>query len=198
MTKASEAVLEEIWRSLHAATARHTPFTLGYLGTVDAEGAPRVRAVILRRVDREWGELALATDRRSAKVSEIAGNPRVALTVYDEERSVQQRIEGRARLDDSAERERVWVSLGSHSRDLYRSPWAPGTILPAEAGDDVEPRPAETHAEAATDDAAAFERFAWVRIECERLDWLDLSASPQERWEFRRGADEWEGQRIVP
>jgi pyridoxamine 5'-phosphate oxidase len=197
MTKASEAVLDEIWRSLHAATTRRTPFTLGYLGTVDAEGAPRVRAVILRRGDRERGELALATDRRSEKVGDITGNPRVALTVYDEERSVQLRIAGRARLDDSAERERAWASLGPHSRDLYRSPWAPGTGLPEEAGHDVEPRPAETEAEATTD-AAAFERFAWVRIECERLDWLDLSASPQERWEFRRGEGEWEGRRIVP
>lgn len=209
MTTTTQEILDEIWRSLDAAVRRRTPFTLGYLGTVDAAGAPRVRAVILRRSDRGPGCLHVVSDRRAAKAGELAGDPRVAFTVWDGDRSVQLRVEGRAHeVLDAGERGRAWESLSPGSRDLYRSPLVPGTPLAddgapagngAPTGTDGTPVVGSAE-ESATgsgsgsgsgaereDDAAAFGRFAWIRIDCERLDWLDLSASPQARWEFERG-----------
>ncbi|MCP3425294.1 pyridoxamine 5'-phosphate oxidase family protein [Rothia sp. AR01] len=203
MTTTTQEILDEIWRSLDAAVRGRTPFTLGYLGTVDAAGAPRVRAVILRRSDRGSGCLHVVSDRRAAKVGELAGDPRVAFTVWDEDRSVQLRVEGRAlEVLDAEERARAWESLSPGSRDLYRSPLVPGTPLADDGAPAGSGAPTGTDGmpvvgsaeESATgsgaereDDAAAFGRFAWIRIDCERLDWLDLSASPQARWEFERG-----------
>ncbi|MGX6511398.1 pyridoxamine 5'-phosphate oxidase family protein [Rhodococcus sp. SJ-2] len=182
----SEEVLDLIFESLQDATARRTPFTLGYLGTVGIDGGPRVRAVILRRFDPVRSRIMFATDSRSEKVPEIRRSPRVALTMSDDQRAVQLRVEGHATLvDDTDERVSVWETLGRHSRELYSSPAVPGT-------------PVRERPEVFDDDATAFDRFAWVGVELERLDWLDLSAPRHARWRFVRRDGGWSGQSVVP
>lgn len=189
MTTRPEAVLDEIWHSLQDATVRRTPFTLGYLGTIGLGGVPRVRAVILRGFDGDRKRVMFATNAASEKVTEIRRIPHVALTVNDDDRAVQLRIEGRARvLDDVDVRTRAWTQFGPHSRHLYASPLVPGTPLP-DALQSGEPE---------DDEGAAFKRFAWVGIEPERLDWLDLSSPEHARWRFVREGDTWSGLAIVP
>lgn len=182
-------LLGTTWRALDDATRRRTGDTLGFLATVAADGAPRARAVILRRADTRLGELFFATDARSAKASEIAHDPRAAFTTYDDDAGVQLRSEGRAEVvADERERRRAWESFGPHSRRLYASAAAP--LTPLGAGSAVQ--------DPVTDDEEAFARFAWVRLRVDRLDRLDLSAEPQRRWVFARGAGGWTGDRVEP
>ncbi|WP_226438129.1 pyridoxamine 5'-phosphate oxidase family protein [Rhodococcus yananensis] len=181
-----DEILDLIRASLHAATVQRTPFTLGYLGTIGLDGSPRVRAVILRRVDPGHDRIMFATDVRSEKVTEIRRVPRVALTVTDDRCGVQVRCEGRAGLvDDPEERAAAWETFAPHSRALYDSPLVPGSPLAAESL-------CRGH------DSTAFERFAWVGIDVDRFDRLDLSASPHTRWVLDRRDGGWNGRRVVP
>ncbi|MGO4434277.1 pyridoxamine 5'-phosphate oxidase family protein [Paenarthrobacter sp. RAF9] len=183
----SGETLERVLGSLVAATEGRTPFTLGFLGTTGADGGPRVRAVIVREVDRAAGRLMVATNSLSRKVAEIDHQQRVALTVYDDDRGVQLRIRGDAAVvEDEKERRRAWERFSPSSRHLYASRLVPGT-----------PRP--DHAvEIPADDETAVERFAWIRIDMTDLDWLDLSGDPHIRWQFTRDGGGWNGQEIVP
>lgn len=179
----TDEILQRIWQALDEATTQGTGFTVGFLGTLGNQGGPRIRAVILRRFERSPARIFFATHARAAKVAEIRQNPQVALTLHDNDRSVQLRIEGTASaVHDDAERQRAWKALADHS--LYASTLVPGEIWSGSDG---------SH-----DLAAAFCRFAWIRIELERLDWLDLAVDPHQRWQFWRDADSWRGQRIVP
>lgn len=184
MTTPSNQVLQRIWQSLQEATTRSTGMTLSFLGTVGLDGGPRVRGIILRKFQEDPQRLYFATHIHSDKVAEIHRTPQVALTGNDSEHNVQLRIEGHARIvKDPVLRQHAWESLAPHSQQLYASASVPG------APDDAAPQDHES---------SAFDRFTWVEIECERLDWLDLSAEPQERWKFSRDANTWHGQRIVP
>lgn len=184
---AGEHILQRIWQLLHEATTQGAGFTLGFLGTLGIEGEPRVRAIILRQFQESPERICFATNIHSEKVAEIRRSPQVALTGHDAERSVQLRIEGRASVvEDQTQRQRAWESLAPHSQQLYASTLVPGAPLSEELNDAVE------------DDGSAFERFAWVSIELEQLDWLDLSAEPHQRWQFTQQAGSWNGRRVVP
>lgn len=183
MTAASR-VLQRIWQSLRDATAHSTGLTLSFLGTVGLDGGPRVRGIILREFQEHPPRLYFATHLHSAKVTEIQHNPQVALTGNDPEQSVQLRVEGHASIvTDQAQRHHAWQSLAPHSRQLYDSTRVPGA-----------PNDQALH----NDESSAFDRFAWVMIQCEQLDWLDLAAEPHQRWKFTREAGSWSGQRIIP
>lgn len=185
----NEDVLQRVWRALHEATTHRTGFTLGFLGTTGVHGGPRVRAIILRRFEQSPERIYFASHIDSDKVAEIRENPQVALTLHDNDRSVQLRIEGTANvIEDDAERRRVWEQLADHSQQLYASKLTPGVPL----HDVVNNVPVEVGP------SSAFERFAWIRIDLARLDWLDLSAEPHQRWQFTQVTGSWGGQRIIP
>lgn len=160
------------WRELVDATRDRTGFTLGFLGTSGLDGSPQVRAVILRRADPELSNLYFATDARSAKVPEIAANPRVAMTFNDNSNGVQLRATGTAEIvTDETERAAVWDSLGEHSKQMY------------------EPEPGAERDSGAT----AFDNFCWIRITVDGFDRLDLSGDEHLRWRFGREDGEWSG-----
>ena len=90
-----DACFAEAWRLLAEGVERgRSGFHLPALATLDPAGAPRVRTVVLRAVDRGAGTLRFHCDRRSAKADEIARNGACALMAYDGETSVQIRAEG--------------------------------------------------------------------------------------------------------
>ncbi len=183
----SGETFERVLGSLVAATEGRTPFTLGFLGTTGTDGGPRVRAVIIREVDRAAGRVMVATNSLSRKVEEIGHQPRVALTLYDDDRGVQLRIRGHAAVvEDEKERRRAWERFSSNSHQLYASRLVPGT-----------PRP-DQPVDGPGDDETAMERFAWIRIDMTDLDWLDLAGDPHIRWQFTREGGSWSGQEIVP
>lgn len=182
-----DAVLAATWQALADATTRRTPYTLAALATVDGTGAPQLRSVILRDCDPRAGTLAFATDARSAKVAEIAGDPRVALTVWDDGTGVQVRLTGRAVLADADERRRRWDALGPHARRGYGSPSVPGRA----------PAPGDVAAEP-DDEDAWFDRFAWLEVRVDRVDRLDISTDPHDRVVVVRDGTGWRGERVVP
>lgn len=185
---------QSVWAALAAATRGRTAFTLGYLGTSGVDGQPHVRAVILREVDAEAGVVFFSTNALSAKVGQLEGNSLAAITFYDDVSDVQLRLEGRAEIvvDDSIRRA-AWASFGGGTRRLFASPLRPGSQLPrADARDEDAP------GRGASDEEAAYARFAWVAVRVSRIDAIDLSADEHQRYIFTRAGDGWDTTRVVP
>ena len=65
------------------------------LSTVDADGSPDARVVILRDVDAQVGGWMVAADADSPKGRQLAVRPEAALTVYWPQQGRQVRIRGR-------------------------------------------------------------------------------------------------------
>jgi pyridoxamine 5'-phosphate oxidase len=184
-------IRETIGELLHAATTKRSPFTVMQLATVDANGAPKARGVVLREASDE--RMTLITDLRSPKAKEISAQAHVALSGYDTDSCVQLRIEGRAQINADEERRRsFWNTLRPHTHLLYRSPLAPGTEVsaPEETHTGAEPHP--------LDSAELYEHFGLVDVVIDCFDWLDLSSEPPIRCRFARIGDSWEASWLAP
>lgn len=161
-----------------------SPLRKPALSTVDADGAPRARTVILRRFDPERCRLDIYTDARSAKAAELDANPAAAFTFYDPRRETQLRLSGRVRLytDDECA-ERAWSTLGPRNLADYLARAVPGTPSPfpeaamADGMADVEGDEARM--------ATARANFALLAFTYDRLDMLVLGRATHRRALFR-------------
>ncbi|WP_204301924.1 pyridoxamine 5'-phosphate oxidase family protein, partial [Serratia marcescens] len=72
------------------------PWHLPTIATVDRRGAARLRPVVLRDCDPARRQVHFHTDSRSAKASELAADPRIAVHAYDAGRTLQIQLAGRA------------------------------------------------------------------------------------------------------
>ncbi|WP_263120031.1 pyridoxal 5'-phosphate synthase [Cellulomonas fimi] len=89
------------------------PHALG-VSTVDADGQPRSRIVLLTDVaDGCW---RFATDGRSGKAQDLQGEPRCALTMYWQPLGRQVRIVGRAEQVSEAERRADFLARSPSAR----------------------------------------------------------------------------------
>lgn len=196
-----DTLLDHVWSYVTtAAQDPQHPFRTPTFGTVSA-GAPRLRTVILRTAHRDDRMLGFHTDRRSQKITEIRGTPRVVWHGWDPERSEQFRLRGTASVhtdDDFADR--LWEAATSEELRLYRRPVAPGTPIdaPGHGLDDVAapgtPEFTREHA------APGRPHFAAIRTVIDEIHWLHLHPGGHYRAHFRYHTVEhaWDGQWIVP
>lgn len=127
-----DATFAELWRLLADGAAHgRSGFHLPTLGTLGADGGPRLRTVVLRAADPAEGTLRFHCDRRSDKASEILAAPACALAAYDAAAKIQIRVAGRATLHtDDALAEAAWTGSRAMSRVCYGAEPGPGTALP--------------------------------------------------------------------
>ncbi|MBP0463265.1 pyridoxamine 5'-phosphate oxidase family protein [Roseomonas sp. PWR1] len=168
-----EEALDSAFRLLARGVAdRRSPFHTPTLATVATDGTPNLRTVVLRAFDPATRRIRIHTDRRSAKVAEIAARPRVMLHGYDAGAQVQLRIAGDATLHlDDAEAEAAWAGSRAMSRMVYATPHAPGATL-------------DTPTAAPQDAEGGRENFAVVTFILDRLDWLLLAHEGHRRARF--------------
>lgn len=183
MTDALPAVFDTIWSILSDAAVDRMPRSaFATLATVDATGAPRLRTVALRSADRISATCAVYTDRRTAKVSEIARNPQVSLLVWQADVRVQLRLSGRAETTAGHGTAHLWDELGDEARLNYAHQPAPGTPI-SEGGAYIH-RPDPAH-------------FALLRVTLDHIDYVSLAETGHRRAAFRR-QDNWRGQWLSP
>ena len=176
--------LAEAWRLLQRGVKdRHSPCHTPSLCTLDAEGLPAIRTVVLRAADRASRCLRFHTDRRSRKVAELDAQPKVALHAYHSGRKIQLRLTGQAVLHYHDETARAaWEASRSFSRLCYGVEPGPGVAI-AEASD-------WRQGEDGNVEAPSFENFCAVILQIETLEWLYLAARGHRRafYDWRTGA----------
>ena len=169
--------LAEAWRLLvRGAEDRRSPIHTLAVATVDAEGLPSVRTVVLRAVDPAAWRLRFHTDLRSRKLDDLARQPALAVLAYHPQAKIQLRLGGRARVLAAQDASPIWAGVTPHGRECYRVALAPGT-------------PVASAAEGALMDTDGREHFCAVDIEVESLEWLYLAAHGHRRARFQRRGD---------
>jgi len=187
-----DASLFEAWRLLAEGPAlRRNAFHMPALATVDADGHPQVRTVVLRAADPATGTLRFHCDRRSAKATDIAATGRAALHGYDTASKIQIRVSGTARLHtDDATADAAWAGSRVMSRTCYGIDPAPGTRLPT--GD------AYTQPEDGAEMDLGRANFCAVVVTATRLDFLFLDRRGHRRAAWVPGPEGWTGTWLAP
>ena len=173
------ATLKFAWQMIgRGVQDRRSAFHTPVLATHSADG-PQARVLVLRAADVASRTLTFHTDTRSAKMPELAVDPRVALTFYDAARKAQVRINGTATVHagDLLSQQR-WAASRPSSLRCYlgAQPGAasaePTSGLPPHF-EGREPEWAEL--------AGAEPYFAVIELTVLRLEWLHLHTRGQRR-----------------
>ena len=176
------ATLAEAWRLLQRGVAdRRHGFHHPVLATTDLDGRPQARTVILRAVDPAKREIVFHTDARSAKIAELAANPKAALQVYDEKRKIQLRLNGEALVHQNDEIALAhWRASQRMSRVCYSVHPAPGARIDRAGGFALQQQDVgETEA-----DIPGYANFAVVVVRLDSLEWLFLAGEGHRRARF--------------
>ncbi len=176
------ATLKFAWQMLgRGVQDRRSAFHTPVFATQGTDG-PQARVLVLRAFEQGTRTLTFHTDMRSAKLFELGGDPRVALTFYDAARKAQIRINGTCAVhaDDALCQQRWAASRPSSLRCFAGAP--PGVVstvptsgLPVQM-EGREPELAEL--------ADAQAHFAVLTVSVQRLEWLHLHTRGQRRANF--------------
>jgi pyridoxamine 5'-phosphate oxidase len=190
------AILAHAWSLLARGGAdRKSPLHTPAVCSVDRDGLPSARVMVLRKADPAAATLRFHTDARSPKVAELDGRP-VAVLAYHPAEQIQLRISGSACvLTDDPSVDAIWNQSTLFARRCYLAQQPPGTPLPGPASglpdwiQGLEPT--------ADQIGPARPNFATLLIDVTAIDWLHLANSGHRRAVFR-SADGWRGSWIAP
>jgi hypothetical protein len=189
-------ILAHAWSLLVRGGAdRKSPVHTPVIASVDADGLPHARVMVLRKADPAAATLRLHTDARSPKVTQLSGKP-VAVLAYHPVEQVQLRIAGTARvLTDDEVVNGFWDQSTPFARRCYLAEHPPGTPLPGPTSG----LPAWIEGQQPTLEqiAPARANFATLWIEVTAIDWLHLANSGHRRAVFRNN-DGWAGEWVAP
>jgi pyridoxamine 5'-phosphate oxidase len=134
------------------------------LATVDPDGRPSARIVLLKGLDLDRGTVTFYTNRNSRKGKALAANPRAALVLHWDDLGRQIRLEGPVTLATDAE------------SDAYFGSRHPASRIGAWASDQSEP--IESRDELLMKVAAAMERLGVDFDNAERIGPNDIPRPP--------------------
>lgn len=170
-------MLDQAWDHI----AQRDTARLWSMATVETDGWPSQRTVVLRGSDRVAGVLEFHTDARSHKVVQLAADHRASLMCWLPEAALQIRMQAEVSVRSGAEVKAVWDSVPSHARVAYG-------VVPASAVPIAGPEAYQT-----TSDPAA---FAVLTCRAKQIDVLHLGEVHQ-RAIYSRDSD-WVGQWVAP
>lgn len=190
-----ESIPEEAWSRLReAADSPAHPMRLMVLATVDREGSPVARLMVLRGASRKLARIWFYTDRRSEKVDHLALHPVINAVAWDARDGVQLRVGGSARVHVSdALTEKHWSQGEARLRGLYASPDAPGVPLRQ-----LDPHLMSTKRamDSGTEEIARG-NFAVIEIRVRTIEWLQLCGDDRRRAVMHESTG-WAAQPLAP
>ena len=178
-----EEIRPHIWKELgRASLDRHHEWRTPVLASVDPDGLPNARTVVLRQVDALAGQLTFYTDSRSPKVAQLQTQASAMLVFWSARLSWQLRVRVACSVITAGpEVEAIWQGVKqSAAAGDYLSPLAPGAVL----AQDSATASAET-----TDAPRPAHSFALLRAQVQRMDWLELSREGHRRAQL--SANDW-------
>jgi pyridoxamine 5'-phosphate oxidase len=191
---ALDAILDEVWTHwTRAAANRKSPFHTPCIATVDPDGTPQARIMVLRAADRARGTLRFHTDLRSAKSTQAGA---ASVLGYDAEARVQVRLTGTAQLESGPSADAAWLLSSLSSRRCYLAEPGPGTEIEHAASG--LPANFETRVPSAIESEAGRPHFAILLFTVRRIDWLHLAATGHRRARFESIDGDWQGQWLIP
>ncbi|MEO1011819.1 MAG: pyridoxamine 5'-phosphate oxidase family protein [Bacteroidota bacterium] len=180
----SDIIWNEIREELqNGAKDPSHPFHFFTFATIGLERTPRLRTVVLRKVTEELN-LIFYTDQRSKKVLHINENNRVSMLFYDQERLLQLKIEGLAKVRSNAGTLKMhWATVPSKNRRDYTKTRAPGSTIAKPEG--VEYLKDKNY-------------FCLVEVEPFKIEYLKIQTPDHLRIRFSRADESWKSDFLVP
>jgi pyridoxamine 5'-phosphate oxidase len=164
------------------------------LGTVDANGAPSVRIVLLKSLDERG--LSFFTNRESRKVAALAANPQGALCFYWMPLKRQLRVEGKITQVSAEEADAYFAS---RARDSQLGAWASAQSRPLESADQLRVRFEEAKARFEGKEVPRPPYWGGYRLIPNTIEfWQERPHRLHERELFTRVGGAWEMQRLFP
>ncbi|MBQ0759306.1 pyridoxamine 5'-phosphate oxidase family protein [Zhongshania sp.] len=167
-----------IWSELSRAQAdREHPWRTPVLASVDSEGLPQARSVVLRKVCSDTQTLQIYTDSRSPKVKQLQTSAQIQLVFWSSSLNWQLRVSAQAKISRRGpDVDAAWQQVKqSPARQDYLSPLAPGDTLDTE----LHREPSNTH------------HLAIISATVTKMDWLSLSPAGHQRAEISGNTLRW-------
>ena len=163
------------------------------LATVDADGAPNARMVLLKGCGPDG--FRFFTNYESAKGEELAASPRAALVIYWRELDRQVRVRGEVERLPAGDSDAYFASRPRESRVAAAiSPQS----RPIER-DELERRFAELDAEAGDDGPPRPEHWGGYLVRPDEIEfWQGRDSRMHDRFAYNRQPDGWVLQRLAP
>jgi len=168
---------ERIWSELEKATIdRGHGWRTPVMASVDTQGLPQARTLVLRELDKDQWRLSAYTDHRSPKVAQLRHRPLASLVFWSSDLKWQLRVLARVSIQTQGERvAALWQRLKQTSAaGDYLSANPPGTPL-------VEPHTASTQNHA----------LGILDFYVQEMDWLELNAQGHKRARLNKDRIEW-------
>lgn len=182
-----EAIPDTVWASLHAAASdRSHPMRLCTVATINGDGLPDARLLVLRGALREQSQLWFHTDCRAPKIAQLASRPGICIVTYDPRAGIQLRVYGHAVIHtNDAVAARHWEQTELAVRYAYGATSPPGTPIPVR-----DPRMASRRRKRTTQELEeGRQHFAVIDVAVTSVDWLQVSESGDRRAVLRADED---------
>jgi len=164
------------------------------LATVDADGAPDARMVLLKGFGPDG--FRFFTNLGSAKAGQLEATPSAALILYWRELDRQVRIRGGVEKLPAADDD---AYFSSRSRDARIGAWASPQSQPIADRGTLDARVTEAGERFAGDDIPRPEFWGGFLVRPERIEfWQGQAARLHDRFGYTRAGDGWEIQRLAP
>jgi pyridoxamine 5'-phosphate oxidase len=173
-----------------AATTDATTTPVMALATVDGEGFPRVRHVLLSAYDR--GRLRFHTDERSHKAAELAAHPRAGATIVWPEIPRQLSVSGHVTRESDAE---AALAFSHRTRYLQLLAWVNDAQLARRPQAERERRWARFDADHPVLQAPPT-WAGYVLVPEQITFWWGMGDSPSQRLACRRSPQAWSTERL--
>ena len=164
------------------------------VATVDAQGRPSVRMLLMKGVDERG--FVYYTNLESRKAREMAGNPSVALCFHWQPLELQVRVEGEAAgvSDEEAD-----AYFSSRPRGSQVGAWASLQSRPLASREELEARIVETETRFGDGPIPRPPFWSGFRVVPRRVEfWSGRVARLHDREVFTREGDGWRVERLYP
>lgn len=178
---------------------RHSPAHAPVVGTVDEDGAPQMRIMILRDVCRDTRTLRFNTDARSQKITQMRVNGATSILIYDVAAKVQLRLSGAAQVvKDGDVADTAWSQSTPFARRCYMAEASPGSEVSTPSSGLPDWIEGKQPSEAQLVDARP--NFATLLFQAEQLEWLYLANAGHRRarWTWGDVQGLWNGRWLIP
>ena len=164
------------------------------LATVDGDGLPDCRMVLLKGVDERG--FAFYSNRESAKGGQLAGQPRAALLFHWKSLRRQVRVRGMIEPVSEAEADAYFASRARESRI---GAWASAQSRPLDSRETLEAAVREAEARFEGVEPPRPEYWTGWRVVPDQIEfWRDRAFRLHDRLRFDRDGDGWRRTRLYP